>query len=186
LAKPTTAEIADQNARTTPLGLIGRAVEHYACAVAAFDALSDGQPTWTSSGQFGPIAPDGANHLLAMSIEVALKAFLREQGLDVHEIKTKYGHDLIKLLRQAEQRGLRALQPNEQDLLSLLNDLFLSREFEFTVTGARQFPTFSALRELACSILGEVLKTIPTSRNFLNGNVGAYLKRDMNNRNLVP
>jgi hypothetical protein len=55
----------------------------------------------------------------------------------------------------------------------------LSREFEFTVTGSRRFPTFDALRGIACQIFDEVFDAIPLSRNFLNGKVGAYLRRDM-------
>jgi len=179
LAKPNAAEIADQNARTTSLGLIGRAVEHYACSVAAFEAVSDGHSTWSPSGQMGSVAPDGANHLFAMAIEVALKAFLREKGLDVHELKMQFGHNLIKLFERAEREGMAALNVNDRALLSLLNDLFLSREFEFTVTGSRRFPTFDALRGIACQIFDEVFDAIPLSRNFLNGKVGAYLRRDM-------
>jgi hypothetical protein len=186
LGKPTPAEIADQNTRTTPLGLIGRGVEHYACAVAAFDAVGDDHSTWTPGGQIGSVAPDGANHLLAMSIEVALKAFLREKGLSVYEIKTQFGHDLIKLLERAEDEGLAGPKANSRALLSLLNDLFLSREFEFTVTGFRQFPAFGPMREVALQIFDEVFDAITSSRNFLNGKAGAFLKRDLNNRKPVP
>jgi hypothetical protein len=157
-------------------------VEHYACAVAAFEALDDGHKTWTASGPIGSIAPDGANHLFAIAIEVALKAFLRQRGLGVYDLKIQFGHDLIKLFDRAESEGLAGLEASDRALLALLNDFFVSREFEFIVTGSRQFPTFGALRPIACQIFDDVFDAIPSSRNFLNGKVGAYLERDLNNR----
>lgn len=180
MAQLTAAEIADQNAHTTPLGLIGRAIEHYAAAVIIYDALAEGGTTWTHSGPVEPATPPSADHLLAMAIEVSLKAFLRQCNLDVVELKTKYGHDLERLIERATKEGLPAsLSANERGLNGLLNGLFLAREFEFTVTGSRRMPQFSETRDLACKVFSAVMDEIPLSRNFLNGKAGRYLARDL-------
>jgi hypothetical protein len=180
VAQLTSAEIADQNARTTPLGLIGRAVEHYAAAVIVYDALAEGGVTWVPSGPVEPATPPSADHLLAMAIEVSLKAFLRQRNLDVVELKQKYGHDLERLIERATKEGLAAsLSVSDLGLIGLLNGLFLRREFEFTVTGFRRMPRFSEARQLACKIFRAVLDEIPLSLNFLSGKAGSYLARDL-------
>ena len=44
--------------------------------------------------------------LVGHSIELSLKAFLMGRGTTAEELRSKYGHDLDRLLGEAERRGL--------------------------------------------------------------------------------
>ncbi len=44
--------------------------------------------------------------LFCHAIEVALKAYLIKTGDSVDDVKSKYGHDLVRLLRSCRKRGL--------------------------------------------------------------------------------
>jgi hypothetical protein len=59
--------------------------------------------------------------LFCHAIEVALKAFLIKTGDSVDDVKSKYGHDLVRLLRSCRKRGL-AITDRDVDWLSSLGE----------------------------------------------------------------
>lgn len=169
MPKPTAAEIADENARTTSLGLTRYAIEYFASAMAADDAI--GQQEGHEI-----IAPMPVNHMMAIAIELSLKAFLRERGVDAYELKNKYGHDLVLLFERARAEGLTGpWTSQEEGLLAILNKPYKAREFQYIKTGARTLPVFGPLTDLAVSILRASMDGIPFAKNFLRRDAGLVL-----------
>lgn len=87
--------------------------------------------------------------LLCHSIELALKAWLMLHGKSAAKLQKKFGHDLEKLLKHAEQCGLQ-LTPDTQEAIKCLaeahikywarypkedaNPVFVIEQFEWNVT----------------------------------------------------
>ena len=100
-------------------------------------------------------------YLVSHSIELALKAFLRGNGVSLDELKNqkKLGHDLEKILDRAVQLGLGTfLSITEKDKFAIIaiNDYYKGKELEYIVTGYKQFPKI----ELLTSFSGRLLETI--------------------------
>lgn len=86
-------------ARLSPLGLIIYA-DHYLCAA------KTAQPLQNGGGDFHP----ARLFLVCRSLELALKAFLSLKGRSLDELAGgAFGHDLDKLLAEADKQDLGAL-----------------------------------------------------------------------------
>ena len=84
--------------RTTAIGLARYAREFYDAAIAA-DHVIGRRPGYEIS------APMPVMFLVAHSIELVLKAYLRNQGLSVDEL-VKEGHDLVGCWQAAIERSV--------------------------------------------------------------------------------
>lgn len=76
--------------------------------------------------------------LWGRTIELFLKSYLLAEGVSVVELKTKYGHDLVKLFNEAHNRGIKSLigKPVEDSaIVRLLNLDYLSKNFEYRIPG---------------------------------------------------
>lgn len=141
------------------------AIEFYAAAIATDDAIGD------MSGH-EVIAPISVNYLIGHSIELALKAYLLQNGGDLALIK-KIGHQLRDGYREAQMRGLDAhFAPPDSGLsaLEVLDVLYSAKQFEYIETGAKEFPVFGPLQEFARQLLLGVAKAIPHGALFLRSN----------------
>src|SRR5262245_46585192 len=72
-------------------------------------------------------------------VELALKSFLLANGVTATELKTKYGHNLTALLREAEHRGLSTLigsSPTNAGAIRLLSVDYARKRFDYREPGA--------------------------------------------------
>ena len=82
--------------------------------------------------------------LYGRSIELAIKAFLVARGVPYSKLRYKpYGHDLIALIRRARKHRLgqfAKISSSELRALSILNEQYSSKRFEYIVTGSFSIP----------------------------------------------
>ena len=92
--------------------------------------------------------------LLAQSIELALKAFLRLTGYTEGQLKAA-GHDLPDLLKRAADRsGFPEPDPADRRLLELLSDTYLKqRKLQFHGASEIRLPFLRPIRELAAEYI---------------------------------
>jgi len=93
--------------------------------------------------------------LLSHSIELTLKAFLRENGSHVPEL-IEIGHDLGFLFRRAEARGIRgivALEERHLDAIEIANVIYKEKEWEYRKRGFKQYPIIDDLYSCASALL---------------------------------
>jgi hypothetical protein len=136
----------DDPERTTPVGLARYAREFFDCALAADDKVG-------KSPGFEIIAPIPVMYLVGHSIELCLKAYLAFHRVPLNELRSKkYGHDLEKCLKKAKELGLNSLvklDAGELHAFTVLNELYSTRQLNYIVTGAKQFPVFGPI-ETSC------------------------------------
>jgi hypothetical protein len=99
-------------------------------------------------------------YLACHSIELALKAFLRGNGMSLEELKCrKIGHDLEKALAQAISSGLESyIVLTEADHLAIqtINVPYKSKELEYIVTGPKSYPLIEHLLTLNSDLLNNI------------------------------
>jgi hypothetical protein len=100
-------------------------------------------------------------YLISHSIELALKAFLRGNGLSLDELKNykKLGHDLQKLLEKAVSLELElylTLSQKDEFAISTINEYYKNKELEYIVTGKKSYPKI----EFLISFNGKLLNGI--------------------------
>jgi hypothetical protein len=157
--------------RTTPLGTLRYAIEFYAAAIAAYDALK-------RKGM--PVAPVAVNYLLGHSIELALKAYLLQHGAKLVHLKRNLGHNLVACLAEAGVAGLTdkmSLDDDDRELIAAFNNLYADKQFEYIETGPTNFPVYRLLRPFAQSLLIETVKAIPRGKVLLGRKAGELLLR---------
>lgn len=94
-----------------------------------------------------------AYYMLGHSIELFLKAFLLGRGEEIFLLSSKtFGHDLNKLLEESRRRRLGTLvilNRNETLTISLLNQRYKKKEFEYFAFGFKQLPSYPELFKTA-------------------------------------
>ena len=89
-------------------------------------------------------------YLLGHSIELALKSFLLANGDSLDRLKFRIGHDLSKAARRvvaAKCDPLSSIVEENRDLIAALNYYYEEKEFEYRVTGLKQYPRKELLFE---------------------------------------
>ena len=115
---------------------------------AAADAINDRYPN----------ALHVLSHTLGMAIELALKAFLVHHGLTEKDLR-RLGHDLAKLLNQAESYGLTSTG-SRNFRLSVLGTSYEERIFAYPAEGILTIITPASLREITHEIICEVFEAV--------------------------
>ena len=134
--------------RTTPIGLARYARDYYKAAIAADDVLG-------MQKGYEIVAPAPVMFLVAHSIELALKAYLRYQGASLNEIKG-LNHNLLDCWQKAVEKGVDehvTLANENMEVLGLISDLHSSTELRYIQTGFKQFPVFGPLQTVAQKVL---------------------------------
>jgi hypothetical protein len=126
--------------RTTPLGLFNYARSYWQSGV----LLHKNKPEVSH-----PDAP--VTLLLAHAIELYLKAFLRQRGLGVREVKTSFGHDFRKLAEEASARGLNFMD-EDLDIAAILTEQESIRRSRYIETGYFSQPGLAALSRTCRSL----------------------------------
>lgn len=137
--------------RTSAIGLARYAREYFDAAIAADDVIGNRKG-------YEIHAPPPVMFLVAHSIELALKAYLRHQGFSVNDLR-RQGHCLSECWRLATERGVEDhVQLTREDLgiLALISDLHASTQLRYIQTGFKEFPVFGPLEELAQKLLDAI------------------------------
>ena len=98
------------------------------------------------------------SHLLGMSIELALKAFLLNGGREERDLR-KIGHDLRALLEQAEAQGLTGTGSRHYRI-SVLGANYEDRIFAYPSEALLTIILPSRLREIAQEVICEVFISV--------------------------
>ena len=116
--------------------------EFFRAALAADEAM--GRKT-----KYSLHAPIPVQFLVAHSIELILKAYLREMGVSLRELEKHFGHNLLRCLHGALERGLPfKVDPNSMGALEALNELHVTTQLRYIQTGAKSFPSQGPLTKL--------------------------------------
>jgi hypothetical protein len=148
--------------RTTSLGTARYAYEFLEAALAVDDVVGhkDG---------YEIIAPIPVLYLVGHSIELSLKAFLLHKGVSLTELKRGYGHDLHSCMRKAKELQLNGIvEFNQQELgaFEILDKLYSSKQLEYIVTGAKQFPVFGPLQTFAVKLFNAIAPIVGFNKHF--------------------
>ena len=96
--------------------------------------------------------------LLCHSIELAMKAYLREKGYSRLQLMN-IGHDLEKLIRLLHEKGV------SMDISSMvrtfsLNDYYKTKQFEYPQVGYKEFPSLDDMKSYVHLLLSMVSNSI--------------------------
>jgi len=88
-------------------------------------------------------------YLIGHAFELLFKSILLQCGVALAVLRSrKFGHDIIALENKIEEFALFSLSETEKALLSLLNEYYKEKDFEYHVRGAKQYPHLSELIHL--------------------------------------
>ena len=128
----------------TPGTLIDGARMYSACA----DAVNDKHPN----------ALHVLSHMLGMSIELALKAFLRHRGRSVRDLR-RLNHDLVRIFEECTQEGL-TRTGSRNFVMHVLGDLYEKRAFAYPQEAVLSVIMPWRLRQMANELIGEIFPLI--------------------------
>ncbi|MGE0531396.1 MAG: hypothetical protein AB7G40_03340 [Hyphomonadaceae bacterium] len=154
-----------QEERTSSLGLVRFSLEFCGAAWAAHAALTHGRGT---AGH----APAPVHTMVGQSVELALKAYVRESGAGLGAMRA-LGHNLEKCMATAEAKGFRHAA-NKTHLLTLAREYGVHR-FRYIETGLIDLLSPQDLFALNADILQAALQGIPESWRFLVQAAGEML-----------
>ena len=105
------------------------------------------------------VAPTPVLYLIGHSIELSLKSYLLHNGTEESELRTGYGHDLMKAFDSANSAGLSQfvdIVPDDVAVLRVLNGLYQSKELNYIKPGMKTFPSYGPLEDFAKRLLVSV------------------------------
>ena len=135
----------DDPERTTSIGMSRYAIEFFEAALAADEKLGKKEG-------YEIVAPIPVMFLVGQAIELALKAYLLAKGVELRKLRKDYGHEIHRSLRKAKELGLAnvvALSAEEEGVIELLDALYMTKQLQYIVTGAKTFPVFGPLESVA-------------------------------------
>ena len=151
----------DDPSRTSPIGLATFATEFFECSLAADDKLGEKRG-------FELLAPIPVMYLIGHSIELILKSYLLHSGVSLRDLRKNYGHDLEKCLTDSLKMGLGEyvkFDKTEMSAFTVLNELYLNKQLNYSVTGAKKYPVFGQI-EGVCRKLLSVIRPIVGHRPY--------------------
>lgn len=141
---PTPEELQDAESRTTGRGLARFAYQYIEAAMLVDESQGAGPG-------YEHVSSIPAYFLAMHGIELTLKAFLREKGLTLPELRA-VGHDLRALYRKSKELGLfEIFKMKSTDLKALLLLVQLNeyQGLRYIRTGAKQFPSWAIVKPFA-------------------------------------
>ena len=131
----------------------------------AFGLLNFAHPYWKSAATLRKVdvkathAQDPIWYLYCHAVELFLKAYLRAKGATAKDLRTKYGHKVSTLARDAENGGL-LFDDEDREVVAVMDRL--GTTLRYLQTGPFTRPTLEAL-ERTCksfhqSVAEELLK----------------------------
>jgi hypothetical protein len=137
--------------RTTPLGMVRYSHEFMEAALAVDEKIG-------IRPGFEIVAPIPALYLVGHSIELSLKAYLLQQGVQLGELR-HFGHNLHACLRKAKELGLLnhvQFSSQEEGAFEILDNLYSTKQLEYIVTGPKQFPVFGLIELFAAKLFNAI------------------------------
>lgn len=137
--------------RTTPLGMARYAHEFLEAALAVDEKIGH-RPGYEI------VAPIPALYLIGHSIELSLKAYLLNKEVGLKQVRN-LNHDLHAALRKAKELGLLShvkFEGGEEGAVEILNGLYSTKQLEYIVTGAKNFPVFGLIEAFAVRLFNAV------------------------------
>ena len=141
----------DDPSRTTPLGMIRYAHEFMEAALAVDEKIGN-------KAGFEIVAPLPVLYLVGHSIELSLKSYLLSQGVTLRELR-HFGHNLHASFRKAKELGLLShvhFTVPEEGAFEILDGLYSTKQLEYIVTGAKQFPMFGLVEVFSAKLFNAV------------------------------
>lgn len=151
----------DNPLRTSPLGMIRYAHEFMEAALAVDEKVGN-------QAGFEIVAPIPALYLVGHSIELSLKAYLLSQRVTLRELR-HFGHNLHASFRKAKELGLLShvqFTAPEEDALKILDSLYSTKQLEYIVTGAKQFPIFGLVEGFFAKLFNAVSTVVGFNKQF--------------------
>lgn len=139
----------DDPARVTAIGMLRYAAEFLKAAQIVNKNMAKRRGLET-------VAPTPVMFLAGRSIELSCKSYLLHCGVSVADIKT---HDLEKLLTDSRNSGLGqyvVIDAETEEAVSLLNELYATKQLEYFVSGFRTLPTLGPIEDIANRIVHAV------------------------------
>jgi len=106
--------------------------------------------------EFAIVAPIPVLYLMGHSIELSLKAYLLHKGESLQALRYELKHDLERCLRRAQELDLETLVSLEQgqyQAFIALNELYKTKQLEYSVVGMKEYPILGALEVIAKKLL---------------------------------
>ncbi len=133
-------------------------------------ALAVDEKIGTRAG-FEIVAPIPALYLIGHSIELSLKAYLLHHDIPLHELRSKrhFGHSLHTCLRKAKELGLLdhvRFNNQEEGAFEILDNLYSTKQLEYIVTGAKQFPVFGLIELFSVKLFNAVSIIVGFNKQF--------------------
>jgi hypothetical protein len=103
-------------------------------------------------------------YLFCHALELLIKAYLKAVGFGEDDLKTKYRHNLEKLLQEAQNNGLDkyvSLSGSEVEVISQINAYYKNKELEYLILGFKFFPPLNELKSVLdrlCNIIEPLCK----------------------------
>ena len=85
-------------------------------------------------------------YLLCHSLELTMKAWLKHKGANYTEIKSM-GHDLEKIMIALHDKHDLLFDAPSQAMISLVNQHYSKKEFEYALRGAKSVPVITDLAQ---------------------------------------
>ncbi len=131
---------SEEELRFTTQMLIRYASDYYK----AYEALVEKYP------KFGDLFPV-KYFLVCRSLELAMKAYLRESGLTKQEVKS-HSHDLEKLMKAVQVKGV-VFSPIIQETIKFVNLTYRPKDFEYPEMGTKEVPELSPLASMVSLVI---------------------------------
>jgi len=121
--------------------------------------------------RFEIVAPIPVLYLIGHSIELSLKSFLLHKEVPLRELRSKrhFGHSLHSCLRKAKELGLLEhvqFTGQEEGAFEILDRLYSTKQLEYIVTGAKQFPVFGLVELFAVKLFNAVSVIVGFNKQF--------------------
>lgn len=100
-------------------------------------------------------------YLLGHSLELIFKSFLLKYGIELEYLKgKKVGHDIIKCLNLANEKGFNVINKRERKTIEQLNFYYKDKQFEYSKNGIINLPPLRAIENIVSKLLNKVKQKI--------------------------
>ena len=131
--------------RTSPVGLLNTGKEFKKACEIVSKSCPDKHPSLPNTDLYKVRL-----YLIGHAFELLFKSILLQYGVPLAKLRSKeFGHNIIFLIQKVEECKILILSNEKKGLLTLLNEYYKTKDFEYHVRGAKQYPYVSELIVLA-------------------------------------
>jgi hypothetical protein len=155
------SKLHDDPTRTTALGMARYGYEFLGAAFAVDNSVGN-------KNGHEVITPIPVLYLVGHGIELSLKAYMLQHKLTLGELKG-LGHNLSSCFDRAKKLGLLEIVSFDEQQVSafqILDELYSTKQLEYIVTGAKQFPMFGPLQLFGVKLFNAVANSVSYRERF--------------------